>query len=488
MVWCRAVVRATEEAISASKGNEGFVAFCSWPLEREGQEEVLILQLQKDVWDAHYHLTKRVRKGSSPVSQPATRSLIDAVVLLFLAGCREAMTADQPGLGLRNVSGLEQIPSAGGQDLMRTVAKAASRWFGGSSLYETCCTLATLRYEGKEGVGRMVFAPKEHPSVTATITLAQPVPLSSPAAVRKLLQMARGQLALLSDSVNVHGLGGVSDKYDPASEDVFTVEFTRQGDWGLSHAGRRLMHVHFGQASLGPEGFPAERFRADLPRVVTSLTPGELDHLFELARTFAEQPHGCLLVISTNAATEAERLDTQCTRVAPFPLTASVIPLVTAIDGAVLIDPTGVCHAIGVILDGEASPKCSPERGARYNSAVRYTEWKKNTVAVIKSEDGMVSVFPSLRPQIRRTEIAGRLATLRGIAARDQVEPSDMSEVNEWLEAHAFYLTQSECDEVNRLRAVVDQKAPPSSIRIERDPINPHPDMNQSYYLPEPRG
>jgi DisA bacterial checkpoint controller nucleotide-binding len=174
----------------------------------------------------------------------------------------------------------------------------------------------------------------------------------------------------------VYGLGGVGAMYDPSTEDVFTVEFTRQGDWGLFHAGRRLMHVHFGQASLGPEGFPAERFRADLPRVITSLAPGELDHLCELARTFAEQPHGCLLVISTSAAKEAERLSTQCTRVDPFPLTALVIPLVTAIDGAVLIDPAGVCHAIGVILDGEASPKCSPERGARYNSAVRYTEWR----------------------------------------------------------------------------------------------------------------
>jgi hypothetical protein len=108
-------------------------------------------------------------------------------------------------------------------------------------------------------------------------------------------------------------------------------------------------------------------------------------------------------------------------------------------------------------------------------------------VAVIKSEDGMVSVFPSLKPQIRRSDIAARLDALRDIAARDEVEPSDMSEVSEWLEAHAFYLTQSECDEVNRLRADVDQKAPPSSIRIEREPISPHADMNESYYLPEPR-
>lgn len=36
---------------------------------------------------------------------------------------------------------------------------------------------------------------------------------------------------------------------------------------------------------------------------------------------------------------------------------------ITAIDGAVLIDPSSTCYAIGVILDGLASDKGSPARG-----------------------------------------------------------------------------------------------------------------------------
>lgn len=79
-----------------------------------------------------------------------------------------------------------------------------------------------------------------------------------------------------------------------------------------------------------------------------------------------------MLVISGNAATETERLAAQCTGVEPFLMTKELMPRVTAIDGSVLVDTEGNCHAIGVILDGLASHRCSPERGARYNSASRH--------------------------------------------------------------------------------------------------------------------
>ena len=58
---------------------------------------------------------------------------------------------------------------------------------------------------------------------------------------------------------------------------------------------------------------------------------------------------------------------------------------VTSIDGAtLLISRKGICYSIGVILDGKATNKGKSERGARYNSAVRYVENnKKKCVAVI---------------------------------------------------------------------------------------------------------
>jgi hypothetical protein len=193
-----------------------------------------------------------------------------------------------------------------------------------------------------------------------------------------------------------------------------------------------------------------------------------------------------MLVISGAAAEEAVRLDNQCTRVQPFLLDDDVLNLVTAIDGSVLIDTAGNCHAIGVILDGLASPKCSPERGSRYNSAIRYVFSRKDAIAIVKSEDGMISVFPDLRPQIRRSEIRSKLGELKAVTGKKTFDSEALSDVIEWLEDHEFYLTQAECDEANRLHEEAQAKKPSDVMYpIRQKPITPHPEMNDSYYLPE---
>jgi len=69
--------------------------------------------------------------------------------------------------------------------------------------------------------------------------------------------------------------------------------------------------------------------------------------------------------------------------------------LVTAIDGAVLLDPDAYCYSIGVILDGKAAPgRGTSTRGARFNSAIRYVETSPYPcLAIVVSEDGMVDVI-----------------------------------------------------------------------------------------------
>ncbi len=71
----------------------------------------------------------------------------------------------------------------------------------------------------------------------------------------------------------------------------------------------------------------------------------------------------------------------------------------TAIDGALLVDFDGNCHACGVILDGEATTEGDMSRGARYNSTRNYLhilqEKEKNSpiLAIIASEDGIVDLL-----------------------------------------------------------------------------------------------
>lgn len=102
------------------------------------------------------------------------------------------------------------------------------------------------------------------------------------------------------------------------------------------------------------------------------------------------------MVISAEAAAELTRLKNQATPIEPCVLTPKLLGHLTGIDGAVLVGTDGFCHAIGVILDGQATSKGDPGRGARFNSAIRYVESAKgrgiSTMATVVSEDGGVDV------------------------------------------------------------------------------------------------
>jgi len=58
---------------------------------------------------------------------------------------------------------------------------------------------------------------------------------------------------------------------------------------------------------------------------------------------------------------------------AAYPIARAACSL-TGIDGAVLLDATGQCHAIGVILEWSGNAPGRSRACARYNSAVRYVQ------------------------------------------------------------------------------------------------------------------
>lgn len=133
------------------------------------------------------------------------------------------------------------------------------------------------------------------------------------------------------------------------------------------------------------------------------------DHLCEdkdrklrhIIKEATSQRHGTLLIItdSKTAMEEASRLIKykRALNIASIDLkdNLELVKCLSAIDGALIIDLDGICHAIGVILDGEVVVEGTPARGARYNSAINYIEWKKDKkiLAVIISEDGSVDYY-----------------------------------------------------------------------------------------------
>lgn len=228
------------------------------------------------------------------------------------------------------------------------------------------------------------------------------------------------------------------------------------------------------------------RFRSHVARIFGGVEPGAIDFLWKLTLEAIEQKHGTMLVILEDAAKEAERLQGQSTRIKPVKLDAEVLRYVTSIDGAVLVDPQGVCHAIGVILDGVATKKGSSSRGARYNSAIRYQAQKPSCLAIVISEDGSIDLIPDLKPQILRSIITDAVNQLRALRDAPTVERKAYISTMHVLQSASFYLLPEVCSEINEINKVIAKRLEAEWTRGFR-PIYPdfvpNDEMNDGYFL-----
>jgi hypothetical protein len=385
--WYELVCQATETTLNTltATRQENRRSFCSTPVSLQGYLVTVVVQLASDCYDNYYSLPK------PGAGRPA--NLPHAAVLEFLHDCtralREADTADndQPVLD----RDYNELLRSAGRRLMLRVAPA-----GTHGLYDACNGVAALRHEGDEGIGTMLICRRQHPAVVPVLTLETPVPMRDHRSIRKLLELSEGHTALISDASHVFGLGQLVPESDSQYEPLVTVHFTNHYSWEMSHAGNVLMRVVSNTPRLPQGRVAADNFARILRIVFPSLDPDSIEYLWDLAQQATSQANGTILVITTGAAQEAKRLTRQSFRVVPRIMTPSVLRLVTNIDGAVLIEPNAMCHAIGVILDGLATDKGDSSRGARFNGALRYVNSSKYPVlAVVVSEDGWIDLLPS---------------------------------------------------------------------------------------------
>ena len=208
-------------------------------------------------------------------------------------------------------------------------------------------------------------------------------------------------------------------------------------------------------------------------------------NIWRIVNESAKQKHGTLIIISGEAEKESKRLEQQSTKIEPTLLDEDLMWKVTSIDGAVLLDPSGMCHSIGVILDGLSVPKGDPARGSRFNSAVRYVEMKKGKcVAVIVSEDGMADLYPKLKLRIEKSEIVKHLNRLISAVGKETVDYDECEPLMLWFIEKEFYLSQEECDKINQLKTTFEEKwIQDRNLRYVFRDLQPNPGMNDSYFL-----
>jgi hypothetical protein len=470
---------AIRNTVAKAERSQGHVTFCSTPTKVDDYMVACVLQLDQAAYSSYPKLTQDTISRCT-----VTTSFLDSVIDEYLSDCSRLLSMPEPGLEFGGFRGPSEMLRAAGRRLMETPALAVGNVEALGVCFEACNTIASLTYESEAGRGRIVFASPDHPNVECVVSLLNPVGLREYRAVRKMLQMAARDLSLLSNATSIYGLGREVGAYDASREDLFTVDFVKHHDWELCHAGQPFMRVIYGEPSPPRTAFNEKKFRSHARRIFDELSPEALNELCALARLASEQKHGTMLVLTPKAAEEAERLRQQATRIKPVHLSPDVLHVVTGIDGAVLLDVSGTCHAIGVILDGRASAHGTPSRGARYNSAIRYVdESDAPCMAIVVSEDGTVDVVPDLRPQLPRASIELALAELRDVASQSEPDHPKFNKLISWFNDHRFYLSGAVCDEINRLKRAVEERLSVDAIRVVYNDFSPHTEMDDSYLV-----
>jgi hypothetical protein len=335
------------------------------------------------------HLSSEMAAGRYPV----TRSLVEGTVNAVLELSAQELHEPNPGADLDFDASPADLTKAAGIALTSSAVLLAGHH--GSGLFDAMTALATTRYERRVGVGSLLLALPDAPHIDRVLTLMQPVSVRDTRTLRKVLETSsRDGASLLTEGSHVYGLGRLRPDYPTESESVFGLLVTGDGTWELHHCDIALARVEFGAPLLPKQQLQRDRLDQICTRVLGDY---DGDGLWALADASKGAEHGTMLVISQRAADEAQRLASQAILIEPAALDASLVSKVTGIDGSVLVDPTGHCHAIGVILDGTATSQGDRSRGARYNSAVKYlASTDAATVILLVSEDGMINLLPKL--------------------------------------------------------------------------------------------
>jgi hypothetical protein len=343
------------------------------------------LHFDREAFCSHYKLPpSNTRQTHTPAI-----SFLDATVTEFLNDCVKALHEPEFASG-------KSILDRDYSEVLRAAGKRFMYTPAGSShgLFDACNAISALKYEGSEGVGAMLLARRNHPEIYQLLTLDTPVPLRDYRSVRKLLELAEGSVRLLSDAVNVYGLGSLMPGHDFNKGEIFLINFTKHYTWEFVHAGQVMMKAAYGVPSLPKGQLDEPKFRSGLYQTFPELPEEDAQKLWLLMNEVTKLRHGTIVVITEGAEEEAKRLENQSFKITPMAMAPSFIRQLTQIDGAMLLDTHGNCHAIGLILDGLASEHGNAARGARYNSAIRYVETSTHAcLAVVVSDDGLINLI-----------------------------------------------------------------------------------------------
>lgn len=440
---------------------------------------VPVLQIPKTLFEQFPPLVQPVT--DDPRIPRGIPSFVHACINELLSEATKELHLPEPGRGAffsgRNA---EEIARVAASNFMRTPAYMISQHYVPGDLLERFDLISSLMYEGLHGVGHLVLADPKCPSIDYLVQFKEPVPFRESRWARKVLQMASADIALIADSELIYGLGRLNPSHNFETEPAFVVDFLDHYHWELKIGQQILLRSRYGEPTLPKEKLSKDRFLDNFSMLFPNSSVAARERIWVLYSEAIRQKHGCMIVVAADAESEANRLAHQGTVIEPITMTSELLMHASGIDGTILVDPECVCHAIGVILDGMATSGCTPSRGSRFNSGVRYVSASKSRrLAVVVSDDHTIDVFPLLRPRVYRDEVE------RMVCALEAATAANYHQARNWLDDHRFYLNANQCATVNAALQRIEASLKDSmTIIVKVSQFKPNRDMNDNYFLP----
>ncbi|WP_443946363.1 diadenylate cyclase [Pedobacter sp. AW1-32] len=459
--------------------------FVSSPARINGYLVFVITELNKKVMNGFYTLSQSQK--STVDGFKTSRSFIESIIQTYLDASNNALKAKSQFEFNILSKGRDELVNTAAHNFMTTISLAGRNAHNLHVLYEACNSISSLKYEGEEGLGKMIVAHRDHPNVKLAMALEEPIHITDFRKVRKFLELADHKHWLISDSVFIYGLGRLVGKYNAHNESLFVIHFTKHFHWEALHNGKILISVAFRTPSLYNEQINKERFYSTISRTFPEIARERIHALWEITLEATKQKHGTILAISSAAEQEAERLSKQSFKIKPIQLNKTLVGQLSSIDGAILLDTNSICYGIGVILDGIANHYGDSSRGARFNSALRYYEHmekKAGIVLVVLSEDGMINLIPELKDQVNHSAILEKIKELEVLSISEPKDRSKYNRVMAFLNQHSFYFSKDECLAINGLKSKIENSYRfTDGIKMIYDNFEPNAKMNASYYF-----
>ncbi len=467
---------------------DNLLSFISYPNVKDGYLVFTVLQLDKKAYDKHYRLYNDKWQDRYNISTSLLNSVIN---VLLEIGSFELNVPDAGASTSFSEYDNDEIMRRAGKNFMYTISSKGDNFDGLHGLFDTCNIISSLKYENQDANGSLIIAPKKHDNVKISIKFDDPVNINEYRKVRKILELTSDRNYLISDSAVIYGIGELRGIYNPVSENLFVIKFSKHFHWEAYHDKNLLIKTSYNVPNVPQQRIDRNKFYSDFHRIFNDATESNSDNIWAIIEQAITQKHGTMLVISDGAKEESTRLKKQSFKITPITIDSSFIQKVTSIDGALLLDYEGKCYSIGVILDGLAVEKGSSARGARYNSAIRYYEYVKekcNTIVIIISEDGMIDIIPNLMPQINKNEIEELTSKLIEIKNSEAISVKEFNLHMNKIINYEFYFSQEQCDLINKTRKEIEQrlwKDQEGYMQIIRNDLVADPDMNDSYFRKE---